>query len=118
MVEKVGTPCMEYARHWRSSNLVVLENFLFYLQQSPNFHKHGLCLSAKKCIFAENFLDMAKIQIKSETRQDLGFFPSSFDDYVPKDDKVRIVDSIVRSMDSKPSLSTYDGIGAPLHTVQ
>ena len=56
---------------------------------------------------------MAKIQIKSETRQDLSFFPLSFDDYVPKDDKVRIVDSIVRSMDSKLLLSTYDGIGAP-----
>ena len=56
---------------------------------------------------------MAKVQIKSETRQDLSFFPLSFDDYVPKDDKVRIVDSIVRSMDSKPLLSTYDGIGAP-----
>ena len=56
---------------------------------------------------------MAKVQIKSETRQDLSFFPSSFDDYVPKDDKVRLVDSIVRSMDSKPLLSTYEGTGAP-----
>ena len=56
---------------------------------------------------------MAKVQIKSETRQDLSIFPSSFDDYIPKDDKVRMVDSIVRSMDSKPLLSTYDGTGAP-----
>ena len=44
---------------------------------------------------------MAKIQIKSETRKDLSFFPSSFDNYIPKDDKVRMLDSIVRSMDSK-----------------
>ena len=28
--------------------LVLLEIFLLYLQQSPNFHKLGLCLSAKK----------------------------------------------------------------------
>ena len=56
---------------------------------------------------------MAKIQIKSETRKDLSFFPSSFEDYIPKDDKVRMVDSIVRSMDSKPLLSTYEGTGAP-----
>ena len=55
---------------------------------------------------------MAEVQIKSETRQDLSIFPSSFDDYIPKDDKVRMVDSIVRSMDSKPLLSTYDGTGA------
>ncbi len=54
---------------------------------------------------------MAKIQIKSETRKDLGFFPASFEDYIPKDDKVRMVDSIVRSMDSKPLLSTYEGAG-------
>ena len=33
---------------------------------------------------------MAKIQIKSETRHELSFFPNSFDDYVPKDSKVRI----------------------------
>ena len=56
---------------------------------------------------------MAKIQIKSETRKDLGFFPASFEDYIPKDDKVRMVDTIVRSMDSKPLLSTYEGTGAP-----
>ena len=56
---------------------------------------------------------MAKIQIKSETRKDLSFFPSSFDNYIPKDDKVRMLDSIVRSMDSKPLLSTYEGTGAP-----
>ena len=56
---------------------------------------------------------MAKIQIKSETRKDLSFFPSSFEDYIPKDDKVRMIDSIVRSMDSKPLLSTYEGTGAP-----
>ena len=42
---------------------------------------------------------MAKIQIKSETRKDLSFFPSSFEDYIPKGDKVRMLDSIVRSMD-------------------
>lgn len=35
---------------------------------------------------------MAKIQIKSETRHELSFFPNSFDDYVPKDSKVRMVD--------------------------
>ena len=32
----------------------------FYLQQSPNFHKLGLCFSAKKYIFAENFLKYGK----------------------------------------------------------
>ena len=56
---------------------------------------------------------MAKIQIKTETRKDLSFFPLSFDDYVPKDARVRVIDSIVRSMDSKPLLDTYDGGGAP-----
>ena len=45
---------------------------------------------------------MAKIQIKSETRHELSFFPNSFDDYVPKDSKVRMVDRIVRSMDINP----------------
>ena len=43
-----------------------------------------------------------KIQIKSETRHELSFFPNSFDDYVPKDCKVRMVDRIVRSMDINP----------------
>ena len=56
---------------------------------------------------------MAKIQIKSETRHELSFFPNSFDDYVPKDSKVRMVDRIVRSMDINPLMDTYDGIGAP-----
>ena len=56
---------------------------------------------------------MAKIQIKSETRHDLSFFPNSFDDYVPQDSNVRMVDRIVRSMDSKPLMDTYDGGGAP-----
>lgn len=56
---------------------------------------------------------MAKIQIKSETRHELSFFPNSFDDYVPKDSKVRMVDRIVRSMDFNPLMDTYDGIGAP-----
>lgn len=56
---------------------------------------------------------MAKIQIKSETRHELSFFPNSFDDYVPKDRKVRMVDRIVRSMDINPLMDTYDGIGAP-----
>ena len=60
---------------------------------------------------------MAKIQIKSETRKDLSFFPSSFEDYIPKDDKVRMLDSIVRSMDSKPLLSTYEGTGAPPYSL-
>ena len=50
---------------------------------------------------------MAKIQIKSETRKDLSFFPSSFEDYIPKDNKVCMLNTIVRSMDSKPLLSTY-----------
>lgn len=56
---------------------------------------------------------MAKIQIKSETRHELSFFPNSFDDYVPKDSKVRMVDRIVRCMDCKPLMDTYDGAGAP-----
>ena len=56
---------------------------------------------------------MAKIQIKSETRHELSFFPNSFDDYVPKDSKVRMVDHIIRSMDINPLMDTYDGIGAP-----
>lgn len=56
---------------------------------------------------------MAKIQIKSETRHELSFFPNSFDDYVPKDSKVRMVDHIVRSMDINPLMDTYDGTGAP-----
>lgn len=56
---------------------------------------------------------MAKIQIKSETRHELSFFPNSFDDFVPKDSKVRMVDRIVRSMDINPLMDTYDGIGAP-----
>lgn len=56
---------------------------------------------------------MAKIQIKSETRHELSFFPNSFDEYVPKDSKVRMVDRIVRSMDINPLMDTYDGIGAP-----
>lgn len=56
---------------------------------------------------------MAKIQIKSETRHELSFFPNSFDDYVPKDSKVRMVDRIVCSMDINPLMDTYDGIGAP-----
>ena len=56
---------------------------------------------------------MAKIQIKSETRHELSFFPNSFDDYVPKDSKVRMVDRIIRSMDINPLMDTYDGIGAP-----
>ncbi len=56
---------------------------------------------------------MAKIQIKSETRHELSFFPNSFDDYVPKDSKVRMVDRIVRSMDINPLMDTYAGTGAP-----
>ena len=56
---------------------------------------------------------MAKIQIKSETRHELSFFPNSFDDYVPKDSKVRMVDRIVRSMDINSLMDTYDGTGAP-----
>ena len=56
---------------------------------------------------------MAKIQIKSETRHELSFFPNSFDDYVPKDSKVRIVGRIVRSMDINPLMDTYAGTGAP-----
>ena len=43
----------------------------------------------------------------------MSFFPNSFDDYVPKDSKVRMVDRIVRSMDINPLMDTYDGIGAP-----
>ena len=50
---------------------------------------------------------MAKIQIKSETRHELSFFPNSFDDYVPKDSKVRMVDRIVRSMDINPLMDKY-----------
>ena len=50
---------------------------------------------------------MAKIQIKSETRHELSFFPNSFDDYVPKDSKVRMVDHIVRSMDINPLMDKY-----------
>lgn len=56
---------------------------------------------------------MAKIQIKSETRHELSFFPNSFDDYVPKDSKVRMVDRIVRSMDINPLMDTYAGTSAP-----
>ena len=56
---------------------------------------------------------MAKIQIKSETRHEFSFFPNSFDDYVPKDSKVRMVDHIIRSMYIIPLMDTYDGIGAP-----
>ena len=40
------------------------------------------------------------------------------DDYVPKDSKVRMVDRIVRSMDSNPLMATYDGIGAPPYSPQ
>ena len=54
---------------------------------------------------------MAKIQIKSETRHELSFFfLTLFDDYVPKDSKVRMVDRIVRSMDINPLMDTYDGL--------
>lgn len=73
----------------------------------------ALSFRKKVVSLQKTFNTKAKLQIKTETRQDLSFFPSSFDDYVPKEDKVRLVDSIVRSMDSKPLLSTYDGTGAP-----
>ena len=43
----------------------------------------------------------------------MSFFPNSFDDYVPKDSKVRMVDRIVRSMDINPLMDTYAGTGAP-----
>ena len=56
---------------------------------------------------------MAKIQIKSETRHELSFFPNSFDDYVPKDSKVPMLDRIVLSIDINPLMYTYDGICAP-----
>ena len=55
---------------------------------------------------------MAKIKIKSETRHELRLFSNSFDDYVPKDSKVRMVDRIIRSMDINLSWTTC-GIGAP-----
>ena len=67
----------------------------------------------KRFVFLQKTsLSMAKIQIKSETRHELSFFPNSFDDYVPKDSKVRMVDRIVRSMDINPLMDTYDGTGA------
>ena len=44
---------------------------------------------------------MAKIQIKSETRKDLSFFPSSFDNYIPKDDKVRMLAHIAAAFGEK-----------------
>ena len=97
-------------------NLVAFIFFCFIYNKAQTFTSSGFVFPQKSCIFAENFLYMAKVQIKSETRQDLSVFPSSFDDYVPKDDKVRMVDSIFRSMDSKPLLSTYDGTGAPPHS--
>ena len=54
----------------------------------------------------KNSLSMANKQIIYETRHELSFFPSSFDDYVRNDSKIRMVDHIIRSMDINPLMDT------------
>ena len=90
-----------------------LKKIVFIYNKAQTFTSSGFAFPKRFVSLQKTSLSMAKIQIKSETRHELSFFPNSFDDYVPKDSKVRMVDRIVRSMDINPLMDTYDGIGAP-----
>ena len=87
----------------------------FYLQQSPNFAQARALPFRKKIVSLQKIsLSMAKIQIKSETRHELSFFPNSFDDYVPKEQQSSYGGIVLFAVwTCNPLMDTYDGIGAP-----
>ena len=73
----------------------------------------ALSFRQKNVFLQKTSLSMEKIQIKCETQNKLSFFANSFDDYVLKDSKVRVLDCLVSRIDINTIMDTYDGIGAP-----
>ena len=82
-----------YIQHGGSNT--ELKIFLFTTKPKLSY-KLGLCLSAKILYLCRNFFKYGKDTNKIWNSARIELFFQLFDDYVPKDSKVRMVDRIIR----------------------
>ena len=92
-------------------------HILFFLSQSPDFLKPGLCYVVKFLYLCDKVLkNMAKIHFRPYTTKQILLFPQRIDENIAKDDPVRLVNGLIDNLDLTSFRKLYKEYGrSPFH---
>ena len=97
----------------------ILQNrhILFFLSQSPDFLKPGLCYVVKFLYLCDKVLkNMAKIHFRPYTTKQILLFPQRIDENIAEDDPVRLVNGLIDNLDLTSFRKLYKEYGrSPFH---
>ena len=90
---------------------------LFFLSQSPDFLKLGLCYVVKFLYLCDKVLkNMAKIHFRPYTTKQILLFPQRIDENIAEDDPVRLVNGLIDNLDLTSFRKLYKEYGrSPFH---
>ena len=101
------------------SKMRVCQNrhILFFLSQSPDFLKPGLCYVVKFLHLCDKVLkNMAKIHFRPYTTKQILLFPQRIDENIAEDDPVRLVNGLIDNLDLTSFRKLYKEYGrSPFH---
>ena len=92
-------------------------HILFFLSQSPDFLKPGLCYVVKFLYLCDKVLkNMAKIHFRPYTTKQILLFPQRIDENIAEDDPVRLVNDLIDNLDLTSFRKLYKEYGrSPFH---
>ena len=92
-------------------------HILFFLSQSPDFLKPGLCYVVKFLYLCDKVLkNMAKIHFRPYTTKQILLFPQRIDENIAEDDPVRLVNGLIDNLDLTSFRKLYKEYGrSPFH---
>ena len=92
-------------------------HILFFLSQSPDFLKPGLCYVVKFLYLCDKVLkNMAKIHFRPYTTKQILLFPQRIDENIAEDDPVRLVNGLIDKLDLTSFRKLYKEYGrSPFH---
>ena len=92
-------------------------HILFFLSQSPDFLKPGLCYVVKFLYLCDKVLkNMAKIHFRPYTTKQILLFPQRIDENIAEDAPVRLVNGLIDNLDLTSFRKLYKEYGrSPFH---
>ena len=92
-------------------------HILFFLSQSPDFLKPGLCYVVKFLYLCDKVLkNMAKIHFRPYTTKQILLFPQRIDENIAEDDPVRLINGLIDNLDLTSFRKLYKEYGrSPFH---
>ena len=118
MIENDYFFCPNTGLRWSLSKRVCQNrHILFFLSQSPDFLKPGLCYVVKFLYLCDKVLkNMAKIHFRPYTTKQILLFPQRIDENIAEDDPVRLVNGLIDNLDLTSFRKLYKEYGrSPFH---